>query len=98
MGVMGCRIRSVIADARASALAGLETLCLYGPFNYGGRPTSPSNARFDAMLRSRDPASGLRDFEAIRALAARAGLALGEDNAMPANNRLLVFERVPAQR
>jgi hypothetical protein len=66
---------------------------LYGPFNYGGRHTSESNARFDAMLRNRDPASGLRDAEAIVALAARHGLALAEDNAMPANNRLLVFRR-----
>jgi hypothetical protein len=66
---------------------------LYGPFNYNGRPTSESNARFDAMLRSRDPASGLRDFEAISALAESAGLVLQEDNAMPANNRLLVFRR-----
>jgi len=66
---------------------------LYGPFNYGGRHTSESNARFDAMLRNRDPASGLRDAEAIVALGARHGLALAEDNAMPANNRLLVFRR-----
>jgi hypothetical protein len=65
----------------------------YGPFHYGGRPTSESNARFDAMLRSRDPASGVRDFEHIRALAARCGLAVIEDNAMPANNRLLVFKK-----
>jgi len=71
----------------------VQVFCLYGPFNYGGRHTSKSNARFDAMLRSRDPASGLRDFEAIEALATRAGLTLEEDNAMPANNRLLAFER-----
>jgi SAM-dependent methyltransferase len=64
---------------------------LYGPFNYGGRPTSESNARFDAMLRARDPASGLRDIEAVNELARRCGFALMEDNAMPANNRLLVF-------
>jgi len=69
----------------------LQTFCLYGPFNYGGRHTSESNARFDAMLRGRDPASGLRDFEAIVALAGKNGMALQEDNAMPANNRLLVF-------
>jgi hypothetical protein len=68
-------------------------LALYGPFNYNGRHTSDSNARFDAMLRGRDPASGLRDFEAINALAESAGLALQEDNAMPANNRLLVFRK-----
>jgi hypothetical protein len=70
-----------------------ETVALYGPFNYGGRYTSESNARFDAMLRRNDPASGLRDFEAIEALARQAGFALREDNAMPANNRLLVFEK-----
>jgi len=74
-------------------LRSLKTVCLYGPFNYGGRHTSESNARFDAMLRGRDPASGLRDFEAIAALAARNGLTLQEDNAMPANNRLLVFRK-----
>lgn len=66
---------------------------LYGPFNYGGKPTSPSNAEFDTWLRGRDPASGIREFEAIRDLAAGHGLALEEDNAMPANNRLLVFRK-----
>ena len=74
-------------------IATLKTFCLYGPFNYGGKYTSGSNARFDAMLRRNDPASGLRDFEKIRALAAAAGLTLQEDNAMPANNRLLVWGR-----
>ena len=74
-------------------IATVKTVCLYGPFNYGGGHTSESNARFDAMLRGRDPLSGLRDFEAMVALAARSGLALEEDNPMPANNRLLVFSR-----
>ena len=68
---------------------------LYGPFNYHGKHTSESNARFDAMLRARDPASGLRDFEAIDALARKAGMTLAEDNAMPANNRLIVWTREP---
>jgi SAM-dependent methyltransferase len=66
---------------------------LYGPFNYGGCHTSESNARFDALLRARDPASGLRDIEAVIALGARCGLALENDHPMPANNRLLVFRR-----
>ena len=66
---------------------------VYGPFHYGGRPTSESNASFDAMLRARDPASGVRNFEDVVALARRCGLALAEDNAMPANNRLLVFRK-----
>ena len=68
---------------------------LYGPFSYGSKHTSPSNAQFDAWLRGRDPASGVRDFEAIDALARRHRLMLEEDNAMPANNRLLVFRKAP---
>jgi hypothetical protein len=79
--------------AGIGSMDSLKIFCLYGPFHYGGRPTSESNARFDAMLRSRDPASGVRAFEDIRALAQRCGLAHVEDNAMPANNRLLVFKK-----
>ena len=71
----------------------LETFVLYGPFKYGGRHTSVSNEHFDAMLRAREPASGVRDSEAIVALAQSNGLRLDEDIAMPANNRLLVFAR-----
>lgn len=66
---------------------------IYGPFNYGGTYTAPSNAEFDAWLRGRDPKSGLRDAEAVMALAKGHGLVLEEDNAMPANNRLLVFRK-----
>ncbi len=68
-------------------------LCLYGPFNYGGQFTSESNARFDVWLKGRDPASGVRDFEAIDQLAAAQGLTLLQDIAMPANNRSLVWQR-----
>jgi len=66
-------------------------LAIYGPFRYGGRCTTDSNAAFDAMLRDRDPLSGLRDFEAVNALAEAAGLAFAADHAMPANNQLLVW-------
>jgi len=69
----------------------LKVVALYGPFNYHGAHTSESNARFDAMLRARDPASGLRNIEDIISLGKASGLRLLEDNAMPANNRLLVF-------
>jgi len=68
-------------------------LAVYGAFKYGGRHTAPSNAEFDAWLRGRDPASGQRDVEAVIALAQLHGLVLKEDNAMPANNRLLVFRK-----
>lgn len=66
-------------------------VCLYGPFNYGGKFTSESNARFDAWLKSRDPNSGVRDFEAVNQLAALHGLHLLRDIAMPSNNRMLVW-------
>jgi len=67
-------------------------VCLYGPYNYGGKFTSESNARFDAWLKSRDPNSGVRDFEAVNRLAASHGLELLRDIAMPSNNRILVWE------
>ncbi len=68
-------------------------MCVYGPFNYGGKFTAPSNARFDEWLKARDPASGVRDFEAVCALALRHGLTLVADHAMPVNNRTLVFHK-----
>lgn len=73
-------------------------MCVYGPFNYGGRFTSQSNEAFDAMLRSRDPDSGIRDFDAVCAVARRHGLVFEADHAMPANNRTLVFRRGSAPR
>jgi len=72
-------------------------LCVYGPFRYRGAYTSESNAQFDQYLRRRDPASGIRDFEALELLAAAQGLTLAADHAMPANNRILVWRR-PAAR
>jgi hypothetical protein len=76
-----------------AVLAADATLVVYGPFNYGGAFTSDSNAQFDAWLRARDPRSGLRDFEAVDALARGIGLRLVADVAMPANNRCLVWRR-----
>ena len=70
---------------------------IYGPFNYGGRFTSDSNQAFDAWLRQRDARSGLRDFEAVVALAKLHGMQLQRDEAMPANNRTLVFRKSLSQ-
>jgi trans-aconitate methyltransferase len=68
-------------------------LIVYGPFNYQGRFTSASNQAFDAGLRASDAKRGLRDFEAVDALARQAGLQLIEDRACPAHNRCLVWRR-----
>lgn len=68
-------------------------LILYGPFNIGGHYTSASNADFDQWLKARDPVSGIRDLEAVDALAKVIGIRLKEQVAMPANNFLMVWQR-----
>jgi SAM-dependent methyltransferase len=68
-------------------------LVIYGPFRYAGQFTSHSNAVFDESLRQRDPLSGIRDFEAVAALAVEQGLVPVEDRAMPANNQTLVWRK-----
>ena len=78
----------------ACVLSAGSVLAIYGPFNYGGQFTSESNAQFDRALRARGVGSGLRDFEAVNALALGIGLELMRDVAMPANNRTLVWRRL----
>jgi cyclopropane fatty-acyl-phospholipid synthase-like methyltransferase len=68
-------------------------LVIYGPFNYGGQFTSESNAQFEQTLKSWGAHMGIRDFEAVDALARSIGLRLLKDHAMPANNRCLVWQR-----
>jgi SAM-dependent methyltransferase len=68
-------------------------LYLYGPFKRGGQHTAPSNASFDAGLRAQNPAWGVRDLEAVAALAAANGFAAPLIEAMPANNLSLWFAR-----
>ena len=86
-----CAIGLFAGAARYLAEAG--SVVLYGPFRIGGEHSAPSNAEFDADLRSRDASWGVRDFEAIVTLAENAGLRLRERVAMPANNQTLVFVR-----
>jgi len=74
-------------------MTGDAVLVIYGPFNYAGHFTSESNATFDAWLKQSGAHRGIRDFEAVDALAGKAGLTLLEDRAMPSNNRCLVWGR-----
>jgi cyclopropane fatty-acyl-phospholipid synthase-like methyltransferase len=85
-------VQKVFAKLDA-VLADDAVVAIYGPFNYGGKFTSESNAAFDVWLKERSAASGIRDFEAVNALASGIGLTLVADHAMPANNRTLVWTR-----
>lgn len=84
-----CELFAELADKAAQG----TLLVIYGPFNYGGQYTSESNAGFDQWLAARNPASAIRDFERVDALARDGGFELQQDLAMPANNRLLVWCR-----
>lgn len=68
-------------------------LYLYGPYRRNGQHTSPSNAAFDADLKSRNPAWGIRDMDAVSTLASDHGFSAPHTEAMPANNFSLIFTR-----
>ena len=70
-------------------------LFLYGPFKRDGNHTAASNAAFDRdFLRARNPAWGVRDLEAVAALAAAEGFGAPGIVEMPANNLSLLFRRL----
>ena len=70
-------------------------LITYGPYLEDEVPTAPGNLAFDVSLRAQDPAWGIRRREDVAQVAERAGLRLAQRHAMPANNLLLVWQRVP---
>ena len=76
---------------RSLAPGGL--LALYGPYRETETPLAPSNTAFDASLKARDPAWGLRDRAEVEALARTEGLVLTLRVEMPANNLMLLFRR-----
>jgi hypothetical protein len=77
----------------ARHLAARGLLLLYGPYVIDGVATAASNLAFDADLRARDAAWGLRHLNDVTVQAGLVGLHLRERIAMPANNQLLVFGR-----
>jgi len=68
-------------------------LYLYGPFRRQDEPMAPSNAAFDADLRSRNPHWGIRDLDDVADAAQAAGLGWLGSIAMPANNRSVILAR-----
>jgi SAM-dependent methyltransferase len=77
----------------SAMLAGGAPLVLYGPYKRGGEHTAPSNAAFDANLRSRNAEWGVRDLDDVVLLARERGFELAEVVAMPANNLMVILRR-----
>jgi cyclopropane fatty-acyl-phospholipid synthase-like methyltransferase len=92
--IMGMPEVEAMFEGVGRLLAPGRPFALYGPFAYGGRHTSASNARFDAWLRARDPRMGVRDRHDLDPIAARCGLIAEADLPMPVNNRTLVYRKV----
>lgn len=74
-----------------------DKVMIYGPFNYNGKFTAPSNEEFDKSLREQNPQSGIRAFEDVLAAMFKNGFEMIKDYEMPANNRLLLFRRLKFQ-
>jgi SAM-dependent methyltransferase len=86
---------AALMQGAARHLAPQGVLITYGPYLEDGVPTSAGNLSFDDSLRRENPAWGIRRREDVAREAGRAGLALRERHAMPANNLLLVWGREP---
>ena len=56
--------------------------------------TAPSNQAFDRSLRDRNPTWGLRELEAVAAVARSVGFSVPTIAEMPANNLSVVFRRI----
>jgi SAM-dependent methyltransferase len=84
---------AALMHGAARPLAPGGVLVTYGPYFIEGEPPAPGNLAFDADLRARNPAWGVRWLHEVEGEAARAGLRLRERVAMPANNFTLIFER-----
>ncbi len=84
-----------LVQGAARTLAPHGLLVTYGPYLEDGVPTAPGNLAFDASLRQRNPAWGLRRLQDVVQQAAKAGLLLHARHSLPANNLLLVFTCQP---
>lgn len=68
-------------------------LIVYGPFKYHHQHTSDSNYQFDLKLRMQNEKMGIRDIDDVNHCMAQSDFYLAKDHAMPANNRLIVWQR-----
>jgi hypothetical protein len=80
-----------LLDGAARVLSAGGPLILYGPWLADDIETASGNLVFDADLKRRDPAWGLRHVEDFAAEARTRGLHLRDRRAMPASNLMLLF-------
>jgi hypothetical protein len=92
--IMSAREVGCLFEKLPEVLTNKAVLLVYGPFNYQGQYTSDSNRQFDAWLKARDPDSGIKNFETLNELANQNGLQIMADFEMPANNRILYWQKV----
>ena len=82
-----------LLQGAAACLGAGGRVLLYGPYRVDGVTTTPGNEAFDADLKARNAAWGLRTLSAVEGEARAAGLVMEEVLALPANNLLLVFRK-----
>ena len=82
-----------LLDGAARTLPPEGRLILYGPWLVAGVETAPSNLAFDADLKRRNPAWGIRQVEDFAVEAEKRGVSLADQREMPANNRMLLLIR-----
>ena len=70
--------------------------CLYGPFHYQNKIASEGDCHLDRWLKSQGQGLGIRSFEELIVSAANKHLVHRHDFEMPANNHLLVFQKIIA--
>lgn len=82
-----------IVSGAGRTLAKGGFLAFYGPFQENGSHTGEGNRVFDERLKADNPEWGVRDTSMVSEIAALHGLEFFDLLTMPANNRLLVFQK-----
>ena len=78
----------------AESLPSRGLFCLYGPFIFGNTALAKSNIKFNKKLQDLHPSMGIRKFHDLNMLALAGSMKLLEIVSMPANNHLIVWQKI----
>jgi len=96
--IFGLLLLSGLFKGAGELLAPSGRLFTYGPYAYNGKLTPESNVSFDKSLRRSDPSWGVRDVhKELEPLAEKAGLSILRIHPLPANNQLIVWEKIGSE-